>query len=402
MNITHSIIRFFAIPLIAAGLVAATPAGAQSTRNAAWWTDASRILAGEMPNAGSPLVKLANEPSVEMHRKAFSRSWVQFEASRLKPAMRFSQGQVATQMQGTGPVFYPFSGPDALYALTMFPQATEFLLMGLEPVGELPDLAAMSDADLAESLVELHRSLRSIKNFSFFRTNDMRAELGKNRFSGVTPILMLFVARHGFTVQGVEPFTLEPEMSLRVSDTSGLQNLPLQRVPGVRIRFIKPGETKVRTLSYVRADLSNGGLASAPQTLKWVAGVAPRATYLKAASYLMHNSHFSKVRDFILATTDMVVQDDSGIPLRFFKGESWDSAFYGTYDGPIKLFANRYQEDLRMAYETSSHALEVGIGYDYQAKTSNIQRFVRKRDGAQTALAPGEKLQTAVKAARTN
>ena len=379
--------QFFAVAVTVAGLVAAAPAAAETSRNAAWWTDASRILAGDVPNAGSPLGKLAKEPSVEQHRKAFARSWAQFEASRLKPAMRFSQGEVAAQMQATGPVFYPFSGPDALYALAMFPQATEFMLMGLEPVGDVPDLGALSDADLSESLVELRRSMRSIINFSFFRTNDMRAELGKNRFSGVTPILMLFIARHGFSVQGVEPFTLEPDASLRVTDAAGVQNLPAQRVPGVRIRFVKPGETKVRTLSYLRADLSNGGLTAAAQPLKWVANAAPKATYLKAASYLMHTSHFSKVREFILATTAMVVQDDSGIPLRYFTGEKWGSAFYGVYDGPIKLFANRYQEDLRMAYATSGTKLEVGIGYDYQAKTSNIQRFTRKAPAAQTALA---------------
>ena len=101
----------------------------------------------------------------------------------------------------------------------------------------------------------------------------------------------------------------------------------------------------------------------------------------------MHNAHFSKVREFILASSDMIVQDDSGIPLRYFASEKWDSAFYGNYEGPIKLFANRYQDDLRLAYATSGSALGVGIGYDHQAKKSNIQRFTRKGGAAQTALA---------------
>lgn len=393
MTLTFLSTRFFTLFVTVAGLLAAAPVVAQTPRNAAWWTDASRILAGEAPTAGSALGKLATEPSVEQHRKAFARSWAQFDASRLKPAMRFSQGAVAPQSPGAGPVFYPFSGPDALYALAMFPQASDFVLMGLEPVGELPDLGALSDADLAESLAELRRSLRSITSVSFFRTNDMRAELGKNRFSGVTPILMLSIARHGYTVQGVEPLILEPDATLRVAnvgDVAGAQNLPAQRVsgvPGVRVRFVKRGETKSRNLYYFKADLSDAGLESTAQPLKWVANVAPKATYLKAASYLMHNAHFSKVREFILAKTEMIVQDDSGIPLRFFAAEKWDSAFYGSYDGPIRLFANRYQDDLRQAYVTSGNALDVGIGYDHQAKTSNIQRFMRKGGGTQTASA---------------
>lgn len=379
--------RFFVLALVAAGLLAALPTSAQTARDAAWWTDASRMLAGDKPNAGSNLAKLAHEPAVVEHRKLSTRSWNQFENARLKPTMRFANIEVVRQAQSAGPVFYPFSGPDALYALALFPHATDYVLMGLEPVGELPDLAALSSEDLAESLAELRRSLRSLQAFSFFRTNDMRAEFGKNRFSGVTPILALFIARHGFAVQSVEQVILEPDATLRVSNIAGLQNLAPERVPGVRIRFTKEGEARPRTLVYFRADLSNSGLTSVPQPLKWTANLAPKATYLKAASYLMHNSHFSRVREFILTGTDMVVQDDSGIPLRYFSADNWDRAFFGAYDGPIKLFANRYQDDLREAHEMHGHALQVGIGYDHQAKASNIQRFVRKRSaGMRTVL----------------
>ncbi len=348
-------------------------------RDAAWWTDAGRILAGEVPNAASVLGKIANQPSVQRHRGAFARSWSQFEAARLKPAMKFAQDEITRQPQATGPIYYPFSGPDAMYALGMFPNATAFALAGLEPVGELPDLSTLSEVDLDASLAEVRRSLRSINTYSFFRTNDMRAEFSKNQFSGVTPILLLFITRQGFAVQNVEQIIMEPDATLRVTDAAGLLKLPAERIPGVRIRFIKPGETRVRTLHYFKADLSDPGLATVPQPLKWAAEFAPRATYLKSASYLMHTANFSQVRNFILARTELIVQDDSGIPVRFFSAANWDRAFFGTYDGPIRLFANRYQKDLFEAYATSAKPLEFGIGYDYQAKASNIQRFVRKR-----------------------
>jgi len=93
----------------------------------------------------------------------------------------------------------------------------------------------------------------------------------------------------------------------------------------------------------------------------------------------MHTAQFSQVRNFILARTELIVQDDSGIPMRFFSSVNWERTFYGAYDGPIRLFANRYQKDLFQAYAASAKPLEFGIGYDYQAKASNIQRFVRKR-----------------------
>jgi hypothetical protein len=266
-----------------------------------------------------------------------------------------------------------------MYALGMFPNATAYALAGLEPVGELPDIGKLSDADLQASLAELRRSLRSIKAFSFFRTNDMRAEFSKNQFSGVTPILLLFIARQGFSLQNVEPVVMEADASLRVTDAAALQNLPPESVPGVRISFIKPGEARTRTLYYFTADLSDQGLSRTPQPLKWAANFAPRATYIKSASYLMHTAHFSQVRHFILSRTELIVQDDSGIPMRFFPAANWDRTFYGAYDGPIRLFANRYQRDLFDAYAGAAKPLEFGIGYDHQAKASNIQRFVRKR-----------------------
>ena len=153
-------------------------------------------------------------------------------------------------------------------------------------------------------------------------------------------------------------------------------------VPGVRITFARPGDKRLRTLYYFKSDLSDTGLAAAPQPLVWLANVSPRVTYLKSASYLMHAQQFSRVRDFILDKPELVVQDDSGIPLRHFATESWDRAFFGSYDGPIRLFANRFQKDLLEAYSASAKPLAFGIGYDHQDKASNIQRFVRKRRGA--------------------
>ncbi|MEO7404892.1 MAG: hypothetical protein ABIU95_14590, partial [Burkholderiales bacterium] len=50
---------------------AAAAESANVTRSAAWWTDASRMLAGLDMNAGSELAALAKRPSVDQHRKAF-------------------------------------------------------------------------------------------------------------------------------------------------------------------------------------------------------------------------------------------------------------------------------------------------------------------------------------------
>ena len=295
------------------------------------------------------------------------------------PAMKFAQAELSTQPAAKGAIYYPFSGPDALYALAMFPDASAFTLMGLEPVGDLPDMSKLSVEELGTCLAQLRRSLNSITALSFFQTNDMRAEFKKNLFPGVTPILVLFISRHGYDIHDVRKIIMEPDGSARETDAATLETLSPDRVPGVRIKFARKGDTQLRTLHYFRADLSDSGLLKVAQPLKWVAGFVPTATYLKSASYLMHRDQFSQVRDFILTKTQMVVQDDSGIPLRYFTQPAWEHALYGMYDGPIRLFANRMQKDMLAGYAASAKPLDFGIGYDHRASTSNIQRFVRKQ-----------------------
>ena len=50
------------------------------------------------------------------------------------------------------------------------------------------------------------------------------------------------------------------------------------------------------TAYYVAGDLSNSGFKGGYQ--QWMVGLGGKATYFKAASYLMHDERFSQARDF--------------------------------------------------------------------------------------------------------
>ncbi len=361
------------------GLDFCQPGTAIEHRSAAWWASASRLLAGmDLPDQ-SPIAAIADRKSVVDHREHLGALWSSFDAKRLQPIRDFAGRELAA-IPGNGAVFYPFSGPDAAYAPAFFPAASEFIFTGLEPVGEVPDLRALDDAALATSLDRLRNSLRSVLALSFFVTLEMDSDLRRNKLSGVTPILMLFLARHGYNVNAVEPFVLEADGSLchaRAERVKEIRSTEL-RIPGVVVRFQRPGDPHERRIIYLKTDLSNVGLQKRPHYLHFVDSINPQTTLIKSASYLLHLKDFTTLRDHILRHSQVILQDDTGVPLKLYKAAQWEHRLYGAYVGPIPIFRTRFQPELSTAYRDTAHPLGFGIGYRYESHESNLQLFVRR------------------------
>ena len=101
-------------------------------------------------------------------------------------------------------MLYMFSGPDFLYATSFFPNASTYVLAGLEPVGAVPDLTGLSPWVLNEELRNLEISTGSLFNFSFFITQNMKTQLRNGPVYGALPVLYVFLARTGKTIHQVE------------------------------------------------------------------------------------------------------------------------------------------------------------------------------------------------------
>ena len=103
--------------------------------------------------------------------------------------------------------------------------------------------------------------------------------------------------------------------------------------------------------------------------------------YLKAASYLLHEAYFSRIRSFLLNQAASVLQDDSGIPFRFFRAGDWRLWLFGTYSGTLDIFAKHYQSDLQAAFATPGAALPLpfGTGYKWRLGESNLLLAVKQQ-----------------------
>jgi hypothetical protein len=232
-------------------------------------------------------------------------------------------------------------------------------MCGTEPVGAVPDFSSWDSGTLAGALANTRKSISSLTRYSYFITKEMRADITGRQLSGVTPILYLFLARMGCSITHVEPVSIGGGAS------------------GVRISFSGRGGSQ--TLYYFKADLSNGGSGMAVLNFCRRQGSGGFGL-LKAASYLLHSDGFSRTREFLLSNCRVLVQDDSGIPVRYFSPDHWQLRFFGRYTNTTGgIFAKYYQSDLAAAYaRTQTTPLDFQISYQYDPKTANVMVAARR------------------------
>jgi hypothetical protein len=299
----------------------------------------------------------------------FGKDFTNHQERVLFPMSEWSATEVSPAQPPGAVVRYLFSGPDILHAIHMFPTAGTFILCGLEPVGQAPDISALNEGNVATALGEVRNSLGEIIQLSFFRTKDMKDDLQFATFQGTTPIMMIFLAKSGQYVKELEFLKLQQDGSL------ASQGSDHQGANAVRLVVSPRRLNQTKTIYYFSSDLSNGGFDPTGFGT-WIAQQPKGSAYLKAASFLMHNDWFSKVRDHLLTHSEQIIQDDSGIPYCRFDPTTWNTTLYGVYTGPIDLFKDSFQGDLVQAYQSDKKPLNFGTGYKWRKGESNLMRFV--------------------------
>jgi hypothetical protein len=329
--------------------------------------DTARFLAGMTPSAGSPLAPLTQEPGWQRHAKAMDKAFAQIEARQLSRIQAWVAANLAAP-QAT--LFYMFSGPDFLYANAFFPRASTYVLSGLEPTGRIPDLQTQR-ASISATLANLQNSTRTLFDYSFFITRNMKDGLAEQ---GTLPILYVFLARSGKRIRDVGFVNLDGQGEVMAD--SGPKAKAAAR--GVKIVFAD-ADGRVQTLYYFSTDLSNGGLKRSGFLAfgdKFGAG----DSFLKSASYLMHKGEFSQVRDFLLNKSAAIVQDDSGIPLKSFDAKKWELKPFGNYLTPDPVFAdqNVYQTNMKELFRKgNAKPIDFGVGYRWRPGESNLLLAVK-------------------------
>jgi hypothetical protein len=332
--------------------------------------DIAKVLAGIKPAADSPLAGLASDPAFQRHASRLDASWKNVDQRQLSKIRAWSAANLPARKPT---VFYFFSGPDFLYANAFLPDATTYVFAGLEPVGGLPNLAELPKRTVASAYDEINAKIGTVLNYSFFITKEMQEKFRSGAARGALPILSVFLARWGKTITDVAYVSIDSdgkEQPLANPDATGPAN-------GVKISF-KGESGKAQTLYYFSTNLNNAGVKSSG-FLKFAQALGPADSFVKSASYLMHDNNFSTVREFLLENSATLTQDDSGVPVRFFASDKWTLKPFGNYVGPISLFAGNNQPQLKQLFVSAkAPRIDFGIGYRWRPNETNLLLAIKK------------------------
>ncbi len=342
------------------------------------------FLAGKPLPEESKLYAFTKSSYYKSYSAQISRGWSRFQEGNLKKMKTWWNDHAPAKTEGS--ILYPFSGPDIMNVLAFFPDGDTYTMFGLESPGIIPDPFSKNDKEMREGLNGISKSLNTIFKVNFFRTIGMSANLGNDSFNGIAGLIMVFLAKCDYTIVDARRVAIDKDSKLVDGIDSDLkirwENPPTsKRIPGVEITFRKNGG-KLQKVRYFMLNVIDAALDKhSPHFIPYLKKDAPYMTFIKSASYLMHNDKikFTKIRAAVLDISGFIVQDDSGVPLRYLPESSWNVKAHGVYDTPIPLFANRKQNDLlKKMKDSSTGVLPFSYGYDYKAGKSNLLTAEKK------------------------
>jgi len=339
--------------------------------------NAARFIAGLPQLNKNSFTELEKDKYWIDYKASMDANWKKMYDTRLGKIADWEKSTFSKSVDGSLPLFYPFSGPDFLHAFYLFPHAHQYMLAALEPIRAVVPLDASTEKFRDAFLDSLGHSLRDIFNKSYFITNHMEKDL--KQVKGVLPALYFFIERTNHEMLAQKFITVD---SLGNEVELYGKKINWQKTPGVKITFRDRTTNEVKTLYYFSVSISNGGLKDRPNFVRFVASKAPFNSFVKSASYLMHKDAFTKIKDLLIANSNHVFQDDTGMPYKYLKNKlNWKGQFYGEYVKPVRDFSSElYQKDLDSAYQASKpQPLPFSLGYHWSTKKQNYMLFSKEK-----------------------
>lgn len=362
------------------------PAPVRNTR----WQEQALLFAGRPLPPESPFYELSLCPSFRKHAQAMDLFWDQVRKDSLDAMISWRERNVPREL-ARNPVLYPLSGADYLNAYALFPEAPQYTFIALESPGTLPDLYRMTEPEREAGLAAIRRAVATVASVNYMKSKILRKELSNNYIPGTLPVFLLLAGGLGHVVDDVRPVILDEAGNVSDSRWEG-EAAPPQRsgksgapsaVRGLRMVVRDPQSGQSKVLLYLQIRLRKEAVSAATREGKYLGRIRNCNTIFKAAVYLLHNDDYDAVREFVLDRSDLILQDDSGLPYRLFSPDEWVERLFGAYtrvpplggipDPPQQpVLAKRFRERSEPLFFPYGYGVLQGKG------KSNLMLFVKK------------------------
>jgi hypothetical protein len=324
-----------------------------------------------------PLPEGIDAAIVDKHCAEMTKRYASFTEKYITPARAF----FADKRPATVPtsIVYPFGGGDLAGALVTYPDAREVTTISLEHAGDPTRLAKLSKAKLRVALANYRNAISGLLSLNDSTSENMR----KLEVGGIPGQLSFHLT--GMTALGFEPVSLK---YFTLDDTGAVHYLTRAEIDAVankkakkkkggwvdtdfseaytnmELTFRKAGDPKAPVVvhRHFAANLANTAFTGSALE-KHLLAKGKVAALTKAASYLIWNSGFSGIRDYLLANMVWMSSDSTGIPPRFAKKAGFTQTTYGTFTGAfleeadpttseafVKLWASQPRRKLPFRY----------------------------------------------------
>ncbi|MEO8202672.1 MAG: hypothetical protein ABI630_02330 [Betaproteobacteria bacterium] len=338
----------------------------------------ARLMAGA-PGVHHPFAQSA---AWKEHSAFMRTAWSRLNTRQVAAMSSWRDTELGRACPAGGTLMYPFSGPDFLNAHWLFPGCDTIVMFGLEHIGEVPNIDALGDRALMQLTADVRVAMSNFLDRNYFITDSMARQLRTHYLRGVLPVLMISMAMSDLQLVRITPLNLPSALEPSAHPAGH----PMRQLKGITIEYTMPGTAAVQRLNYFSVDASDRGLAFHPEFLDYVRGLAPTTTFIKSASYLLQGSEFRQMRAALLDISDVIVQDDSGLPFALLETRGWRVQLHGRYGRPIPPFGGSFQVELSRAYKAQGPApLPFTFGYQYHDRRdtrSNLIVAQRMRTGA--------------------
>jgi hypothetical protein len=263
-------------------------------------TDTARVIAGMPPLGSGAFASIVSLPDWLGWESESRVRWSVAWGDRVKPLRDWASAALAADGGGCQTLLQPFGGTEFLFAYSVFPSCEGYVLVGSEPVGQLPSLDAATPTQLAGYFEDVRRAFPEVFTRSTARHTTPSAG---PKLAGAIPSLLVQLARLDAHIVSASRFDI-------TTDGRPLESIPIRggnaRPAALSLTFEVPNG-RPQSLVYFPADLDDAAMRRRPGAWTFLRMQAPFVTLL-APRPPIAAARCSLVRDLILDQSRAILQ----------------------------------------------------------------------------------------------